>query len=68
MAPIKENLPEHITYDQIKLTLSILKYEYGVGATTDDSTPSTYVWNYNINVISAVNNAKMTFVRAVSYL
>ena len=34
LTPIKENLPEYVTFDQIKITLSILKYEYCVDVKT----------------------------------
>lgn len=50
LAPIKENVPEYVTYDQIKITLSILKYEYLVTIdAADDEKPvavssERYTW------------------------
>ena len=37
MAPIKENLPEYVSYGQIKFTLAILKYEHNVETITAES-------------------------------
>ena len=37
LAPIKENLPDYISYGQIKLTLAILKYEHNVETITAES-------------------------------
>ena len=37
LAPIKENLPEYVSYGQIKLTLAILKYEHNVETITAES-------------------------------
>ncbi|XP_067936755.1 bifunctional 3'-5' exonuclease/ATP-dependent helicase WRN-like [Watersipora subatra] len=38
ITPIKENLPDYVTYDQIKLTLAILKYEFCVDIQTESDT------------------------------